>query len=74
MNTVIQKLNSIDRKVTLLTKQKEYITPDEVGKRYGLSMETLRKYRAAGRLVDVRRSIGGRKFIYSVDELEGMFR
>lgn len=73
LQLVLSRLRSIEKKVDRLTAAKvtaEYITAQEAAKMYGVSQDMIRKLRYRGKLTDCRATRTGRKWRYSVPELE----
>lgn len=70
---ILSRLRSIEKKVDRLTSTKvtaEYITAAQASKMYSVSPDTIRKLRYRGKLTDCKATRTGRKWRYSVPELE----
>lgn len=70
---ILSRLRSIEKKVDKLTATSvtpEYITAQQASKMYGVSQDLIRKLRYRGKLTDCKATRTGRKWRYSVPELE----
>lgn len=69
----VNKIGKALSTMNVVREEKEYITIKEAAERFNYSERTIRQLRYEGRLTDFKHSASGRKFKYSVEELEKVF-
>lgn len=69
----VNKIGKALSTMNVVREEKEYITLEEAAKRFGVCAYSIRKRRYEGKLTDFLHTDTGRKFKYSVEELEKVF-